>query len=240
MRRQIKLISALWGCMLGSMLLIGLILQFPLLSHLSSSLTTGLEEMIFIAIALILNRDWLQQPLTYSLTATWRQRLHPLEPTLIVTGLMGGYTLMTAHRLNTTLTILFIAILISLFEETFFRGMLFQASRQTLGVIKAAIFSSLLFSLTHLINLSHQALSLTLLQLVFTFVFGLLLCLITAQTASLFWPLIIHAANDFFSSMQPPINLPGIHSTASFQIVEIIIVVLLMVPILHQNRAWLP
>ena len=89
MRRQIKLISALWGCMLGSMLLIGLIFQFPLLSHLSSSLTTGLEEMIFIAIALILNRDWLQQPLTYSLTATWRQRLHPLEPTLIVTGLNG-------------------------------------------------------------------------------------------------------------------------------------------------------
>ena len=53
-------------------------------------------------------------------------------------------------------------------------------------------------------------------------------------------PLIIHATNDFFSLMQPPINLPGIHSTASFQIVEIIIVVLLMVPILRQNRAWLP
>lgn len=238
MRHETKLVITLWGGMLGSMLLIGLIFQLPRLTQLPSSLTTGVEELFFLAITLILNRDWLRQTLNFGVSATWRRQIRPIIPTLIVAALIGLYTLATAQQLTNTLTLLFVAILISLFEETFFRGMLFQASQSTLGVGRAAVFTSILFSLTHLINLGHQTLSLTLLQLGFTFVLGLLLCLITAQTTSLLWPLLIHTVNDFFSMMEPPINLPGI-TTTSFQIIEIAVIILLILPILRQNHQWL-
>ncbi|KZU47027.1 hypothetical protein [Lactiplantibacillus plantarum] len=56
--------------MLGSKLLIGLIFQLPRLTQLPSSLTTGVEELFFLAIALILNRDWLQQTLKFGVSAT--------------------------------------------------------------------------------------------------------------------------------------------------------------------------
>ncbi|QBX95776.1 CPBP family intramembrane glutamic endopeptidase [Lactiplantibacillus plantarum] len=226
MRHETKLVITLWGGMLGSMLLIGLIFQLPRLTQLPSSLTTGVEELFFLAIALILNRDWLRQTLKFGVSATWRRQIRPIMPTLIVAALIGLYTLATAQQLTNTLTLLFVAILISLFEETFFRGMLFQASQSTLGVGRAAVFTSILFSLTHLINLGHQTLSLTLLQLGFTFVLGLL------------WPLLIHTVNDFFSMMEPPINLPGI-TTTSFQIIEIAVIILLILPILRQNHQWL-
>ncbi|WP_272945368.1 hypothetical protein [Lactiplantibacillus plantarum] len=38
--------------------------------------------------------------------------------------------------------------------------------------------------------------------------------------------------------MEPPINLPGI-TTTSFQIIEIAVIILLILPILRQNHQWL-
>ena len=88
MRHETKLVITLWGGMLGSMLLIGLIFQLPRLTQLPSSLTTGVEELFFLAIALILNRDWLRQTLNFGVSATWRRQIRPIIPTLIVAALI--------------------------------------------------------------------------------------------------------------------------------------------------------
>lgn len=130
MRHETKLVITLWGGMLGSMLLIGLIFQLPRLTQLPSSLTTGVEELFFLAIALILNRDWLRQTLNFGVSATWRRQIRPIMPTLIVAALIGLYTLATAQQLTNTLTLLFVAILISLFEETFFAECCFRPASQ--------------------------------------------------------------------------------------------------------------
>ncbi len=154
---------------LGSMLLIGLIFQLPRLTQLPSSLTTGVEELFFLAIALILNRDWPAAKLVSNLASA-----NPAHHS----NLNRSRTNWIIYVLNRPTTDKHPDPVIRCHidqpvQKDLFRGMLFQASQSTLGVGRAAVFTSILFSLTHLINLGHQTLSLTLLQLGFTFVLGL-------------------------------------------------------------------
>lgn len=88
------------------------------------------RRAVLLAIALILNRDWLRQTLKFGVSATWRRQIRPIIPTLIVAALIGLYTLATAQQLTNTLTLLFVAILISLFEETFFAECCFRPASQ--------------------------------------------------------------------------------------------------------------
>ncbi|EIW15047.1 membrane-bound protease, CAAX family [Lactiplantibacillus pentosus KCA1] len=229
--RQLKSVLILWGSMLASMGLVSLFLRVPLFNQLSATLITGLQEVLLLGIVLLFNATWFQQPLHYrNVPISWPQ-FKPVLPTLLVTAFIASLALLSTRQWSTTFTALSIAVLISLFEETSFRGLLFQLCQSTWGVLPGALLSSGCFSLTHLLNLSHQTLTATLLQLAFTFVLGLLLCFITVQTKSLFWAIIIHTANDFFSTMAPTIQLPGITTTAQFQIFEIIIIIILIAPL---------
>lgn len=225
--RQLKSVLILWGGILASMGLVSLFLRVPPFNQLSAPLTTGLQESLLLGIVLLFNAAWFQQPLHYrNIPISWIQ-FKPVLPTLLVTALIASLALLSTRQWSTTFAALIVAILISLFEETSFRGLLFQLCRSTWGVFPGALLSSVFFSLTHLLNLSHQILTITLLQLVFTFVLGL----VTVQTKSLFWAIIIHTANDFFSTMAPTIQLPGITTTAQFQIFEIIIIIILIAPL---------
>ncbi|MCT3283279.1 CPBP family intramembrane metalloprotease [Lactiplantibacillus pentosus] len=229
--RQLKSVLILWGGILASMGFVSLLLRVPPFNQLSATLTPGLQESLLLGIVLVFNAAWFQQPLHYrNVPISWTQ-FKPVLPTLLVTAFIASLALLSTRQWSTTFAALSVAVLISLFEETCFRGLLFQLCRSTWGVLPGALLSSVLFSLTHLLNLSHQTLTATLLQLAFTFVLGLLLCLVTVQTKSLFWAIIIHTANDFFSTMAPTIQLPGITTTAQFQIFEIIIMIILIVPL---------
>ncbi|MBQ0837887.1 CPBP family intramembrane glutamic endopeptidase [Lactiplantibacillus pentosus] len=229
--RQLKDVLILWGSMLASMGLVSLLLRISPFNQLSATLITGLQESLLLGIVLLFNAAWFQQPLHYrNVPISWPQ-FKPVLPTLLVTAFITSLALLSARQWSTTFAALSVAVLISLFEETSFRGLLFQLCRSTWGVLPGALLSSVFFSLTHLLNLNHQTLTATLLQLAFTFVLGLLLCLVTVQTKSLFWGIVIHTANDFFSTMAPTIQLPGITTTAQFQIFEIIIIIILIAPL---------
>ncbi|WP_047998821.1 CPBP family intramembrane glutamic endopeptidase [Lactiplantibacillus herbarum] len=233
--RQLRLIGILWLTVLSALIIIGLLFKTAPFSQLPSLVTIGFQESLLTIFVLILNDRWLHQPVHYRSAQPWDQQLTSAGPTLVIAILISCYGLITATHFTTIVSALLMAGFISFFEETFFRGIIFQSLRTSVGLVAAAIISSLLFSLTHLINLSHQSVNLTILQLIFTFVLGLLLCGLAVRTQSLWWPIGIHAANDFFSLLQPPIKLPLITSTASFQVLEII-VVLILIWILNQSH----
>lgn len=102
--------------------------------------------------------------------------------------------------LQHTLTGLAVAPVVALFEETLIRGYILESflrlSRSG-NVLPAVLWSSLLFGLSHLMNLARQDLPTTLYQVGFTFALGALYSAIYLRTGSLWWPIVLHFANDF-------------------------------------------
>ena len=220
--------------MVGALILMGLLFRFPSFNGLSTQLTTGFEELFLSVILLLINSYYVHQPLYFTTTLTPTDQLSLGWPALLVAGYAAGVGVLSLKSVAALGLTLLVALLVSLFEELLFRGLIFKllvpdfTAAQT-TVLTGAALSSLLFSLTHLVNLTHQSWTLTLLQLLFTFAIGMLLCGLYQYTRSLWWPLAIHTLNDFFSFSQPTINLPLINTTTAFQLFEIIIIVILTV-----------
>ncbi|MBA1434807.1 CPBP family intramembrane metalloprotease [Lactobacillus bombi] len=62
------------------------------------------------------------------------------------------------------------------------------------------LLSSLLFALTHLVNLTHQALLITLLQILSAFSIGILLSAIYLRTGSILFSFLVHGSQDFIAT----------------------------------------
>jgi len=98
---------------------------------------------------------------------------------------------------NFILTGLFIYVAGGFMEEAVFRGLVLR-TLLPLGLVRAAILSSMIFAVVHVLNLAAGAnLANTLLQVVVTFLMGLAFVAPLAVTRNI-WPLIfIHALNNF-------------------------------------------
>lgn len=230
--RTVRLATSLWLIIVGALILVSLLFKFPLFATISTQTATGIEELILIILVFELNNRYIHQALRFRSSLNWTKQLTIVGPSLLVVGIAAIFGLLTYASVTPLLLTLLVAILVSCFEELLFRGIIFKlflrdfgTSRK--GLLQAAGLSSVYFSLTHLVNLTHQDLVLTGLQLLFTFAIGLLLCGLYQATQSLWWPIAIHALNDFFSFSQPTINLPLIHTTAAFQLLEIVIILIL-------------
>ncbi|MGV2983198.1 lysostaphin resistance A-like protein [Microbacterium sp. AGC85] len=91
-----------------------------------------------------------------------------------------------------------IGLLIGFAEEVLTRGLVVNIMRKAgHREIVVALVSAGIFALLHSVNLlSGQALIPTLLQLVYTFFFGLLMYLALRVTGNLIWPVLLHATTD--------------------------------------------
>ncbi|RVU71086.1 MULTISPECIES: CPBP family intramembrane glutamic endopeptidase [Lactobacillus] len=117
--------------------------------------------------------------------------LPPLENSL--TALMAGILEETVRYLLLTL---FLAIFVN----------------QKIPQTKAAVMAALIFSLSHWINLltTNQGLAATLVQVITSFFFGLLLCSLQLYTETIWFAVVIHAGFDslnFWISANPLIKL---------------------------------
>lgn len=104
-----------------------------------------------------------------------------------------------------------IGLLIGFAEEVLTRGFVVNIMRKAgHGEIAVALVSAGLFALLHSVNLlSGQALVPTLLQLGYTFAFGILMYLTLRVTGNLIWPVLLHASTD------PSIFLLGTYPSGS-------------------------
>lgn len=102
-------------------------------------------------------------------------------------------------------------LFIGLAEELLTRGFVVVLMRRAgYREIVVALISALLFAVLHAGNLfSGQPLGATLLQVVYTFAFGLCMYLTLRVTGRLIWPVLLHASTDPSIFLQTPYPMPG-------------------------------
>ena len=94
---------------------------------------------------------------------------------------------------------LFLTLGIGMAEEIFFRGIICGLWLKH-GTVKAMILSSILFGLSHILNIAGGAkLGETLLQICFALVYGMVFALIFAESGSIIPCVLLHALHDFCS-----------------------------------------
>ncbi|MBG9454701.1 hypothetical protein ABE61_11730 [Lysinibacillus sphaericus] len=95
--------------------------------------------------------------------------------------------------------LLLFVIAVGFCEELIFRGLIFKYLSAK-GLKVAIIGSSILFGIGHLANLAFgQDFFMTLLQIIFAFLFGLVCAEIVAKTKNIIFPIVWHAMHDFIA-----------------------------------------
>ena len=115
-------------------------------------------------------------------------------------------------------------LLVGFAEEGIFRGLMFQAILPR-GVWKAVIITSLLFGLTHSVNLLHgQSVVVTAIQISYALAIGFVAAALVA-TKGLIWPLVVaHFLTDFtgLPSSAASVTVPGVLVDAGMVIIFIV------------------
>lgn len=161
--------------------------------------------------------------------------------------LFGTYINLSKVHSNVGSSIVSSAILglfAALFEEYYFRVVLqtaiFRATKGSQAIYLSVFVSSLLFSLSHLIvNYTPSNASGVLLQTVATFGFGMYMGALFLRTRNVFWPLLLHAVNDFTSVISSgsihPSNVQSI-GTLINQLFTTLIFILIALFILRKSK----
>lgn len=163
------------------------------------------QELTLALVFYLLNRYWVKISIHFKSDLSFRSQLITNTVTLVYILLLLTFV---GQKLGQTPILKFClygiaAALVAFFEEYLFRGMILGGivaqcrGKRSTAVIWAVLISSLIFSLTHMINLFHQSLAMTVTQVVGVFGLGLLLGAIYLRTRSLWWPILLHFCLDF-------------------------------------------
>ncbi|MEX3745230.1 lysostaphin resistance A-like protein [Lysinibacillus xylanilyticus] len=113
----------------------------------------------------------------------------------------NGLTHKDSFSVQYVFTLLLFVIAVGICEELIFRGLIFKYLSAK-GLKIAILGSSILFGIGHLANLASGAdLVMTLLQITYAFLFGLVCAEIVTKTKSIIFPIIWHATHDFIAFM---------------------------------------
>lgn len=115
---------------------------------------------------------------------------------------------------NVFLGILLAVIIAPIIEELIFRGVIFQTLEKIKGGWFPVICSSLLFGLGHGIFM----------QIVYCFIMGLVLAIVYKKTRNIMYPILIHASNNFVSSLLD--MAPNVGIEDAINVVALILIVL--------------
>lgn len=197
-RVSISTTLLVWIGMLGVMFFVSrAIVPF----HLNVILRNVLEDGLSLLILTGILHYWLHTPLFWRPRVSFsRQLLISLLPLLYLSFMTFAVSLMGPLPLQQMLTGLAIAPVVAAYEEMLFRGYILESFlrlSKSGNVLPAVFWSSLLFGLSHLMNLARQDLPTTLYQVSFAFALGALYAAIYLRTGSLWWPIVLHFANDF-------------------------------------------
>ncbi|MEY9977852.1 lysostaphin resistance A-like protein [Lysinibacillus sp. RC79] len=112
---------------------------------------------------------------------------------------LNGITDNDVFSAQYVLILFLFVIAVGFYEELIFRGLIFKYLSAK-GLKVAILGSSILFGIGHLANLASGAdLLMTLLQITYAFLFGLVCAEIVAKTKSIIFPIVWHATHDFFA-----------------------------------------
>ncbi|RZI49579.1 CPBP family intramembrane glutamic endopeptidase [Lactococcus kimchii] len=166
----------------------------------ASMISIFIQEIPLILILLLLNHFFWHQKLLFK-RYPWNKSLGML----ILPFLFFLSGLVVALRFHFSasyiLLVFFATLLIGAAEELSFRGLIFgllvKRAKNRAGFILALFSSSILFGLIHLLNLRHQPLPNTIIQVLAVIPVGLVLAAIYVKTNNLLFAILLHAMNDF-------------------------------------------
>lgn len=167
----------------------------------------GIQELPVLVIIFMLNRFYVKQPVFYRLLGPLKNLIYLSLPIFLILLAIGAtIILLSRHSFSgwsMLLDILAGTTLIGIAEEYLFRGLIFPQVLKALGtwthqdLYLAVLISSLLFACIHVLNLTEQSLSATLIQMLGVFSIGCLFCAIYIRSGSLWLPIIFHSLRDF-------------------------------------------
>ncbi|GEK28942.1 CPBP family intramembrane glutamic endopeptidase [Furfurilactobacillus siliginis] len=173
---------------------------------LASGWRVVIEETILFAGLWGLNRVWLKQPVYFRLTERNPLRLLAVNWVSILLLIMVALmitSLSKTHHVYLGLSIIML-IFVPVAEEYLARGLVlplaFSVTHGRHQLAWAVALSGLTFGLLHSVNLFHQSLSATGIQMLYTFCLGVMLAAIYLRSGSLLMPMLLHGLNDFIAT----------------------------------------
>jgi len=240
--KRFRTAGLLWIVMIITLIVVGLVFKDTGLHQLPFFTKVISQEIICFLIVYILNKVWSRQTVHFISPVRLRKQLAVVWPLILILLFFDISVLTIGPAFKGVVVNIITVLLIGLFEEYLSRGVLFtlfltDLNGRSHGLLRATVFSSLLFSLSHLINLSHQGFGVTLLQLGFAFAFGFLLCGVYYKTGSLIWPILIHAMNDFIGFNTHPTTSLQLSSTVVWvQLTEIVVIFVLALYVFSRHN----
>lgn len=176
----------------------------PIIENKYSNIISGILDIVFFIILIIVmfNSDFRELKNKLKLR---KIRLNDLITSMllgiglsiisiIIVGILNNFTnnydnvSNRINRSNNIMGILLAIIIIPIFEEVFFRGIIFGCLRKNYSFKISIIVQALIFSTMHI----------NLIQGVYTFIAGILLALIYVKTKTLLAPIIVHIEYNLF------------------------------------------
>lgn len=150
---------------------------------------------------------------------------------------------MISHEHSSILTVLSNVItiaVVAITEEFIFRGLILgNYVKRGKNLWLAVGISSVYFGLTHLINLTHQNLYNTSLQVIYAIALGILLATIYLKTNNFIYPVLLHFSIDFAAITVGNGNLNSTSATPISVLILCIMIAAIVVPYLLTGKKQL-
>jgi membrane protease YdiL (CAAX protease family) len=129
-------------------------------------------------------------------------------------------------NMGSVLGIVSVVLVIPIFEEVLFRGLIYNELKTHLNIVIAIILQSLIFAIAHG----------NMLQGIYAFIMGAVVAIIYDKTGSIFAPILFHVTYNLLGSIILPIILSGVDGYyITFLIVGAIITTLALILIFKNN-----
>lgn len=209
------------------------------LCHFSDQLTMMVEvcgEFLFVY---TLNRFWIKSQIFLKSNIPFRSQISVNTVSFILVlcyliAIVDHGTFSEKFMLS-----IISALLFAITEEYLFRGIILGSFlRQfNFSMFTSVIFCSLLFGMTHLMNLTYQSLTLTMGQILSAAALGIIFCCIYLRTRSLLWPIGLHFVVDVSagasSLAKGTYNIPV---SPYYSIISLLLSVCLMLFLLRKSK----
>ncbi|EJF00526.1 CPBP family intramembrane glutamic endopeptidase [Liquorilactobacillus mali] len=199
--KAMKTTVGIWLCLIG----VFIIIHFTyLLAGIKSDNRVIVDDVLLTLLVLFLNKKYLHLKLHHRLNISLSEllKINSLPIVFYLFYLTAWVVKLPNASLYRIVDTILLALSAAVFEELFFRGILLNnmiqhSKRNFSSYLSAILVSSILFGVTHMINLFGQSFSATLLQAVNAFAIGIMLAAIYLRTGSLKWTILYHFMLDF-------------------------------------------
>ncbi|MFC4652137.1 CPBP family intramembrane glutamic endopeptidase [Lactococcus nasutitermitis] len=215
------------------------ILHLPHLTGLAGiAANTLIQDVPLLALFIFLNIKFFKQKILFE-RYSWLKTVGILWLAWLYLAITINAVIVKHSSFPLILLNLLAFFIVGAAEEFIFRGLIFGSlvSRGKSLPFAVAV-SSILFGLTHLVNLTHQSLNNTLLQVIYVVALGVLLATIYMKSNNLLLPIILHTAIDFTAvSLTSSVN--STHATVGSVIGLYVVVAIIVVPYLLTGKKQL-